>query len=91
MTARSRASSSYQAAPVEPGPGDIPVVYSDGLIDAGNGAGEERLKALIQSTAPRGAEALDAEPLTALDRFTQGAPQTDDVTFLSIGNRRANR
>jgi sigma-B regulation protein RsbU (phosphoserine phosphatase) len=68
------------------------VVYTDGLTDAENRAGEqfgeERLRALIRSSAPQGAEALEHTLLAALDRFTQGVAQTDDITFLLVENRR---
>ena len=80
----------YQPVPLELNPGDILVVYSDGLTEAENGAqedfGEERLLALIRSTAPQGAEVLESKLLADLDRFTQGASQTDDITFLLIEN-----
>ncbi len=81
---------SYQSTPLELGPGDTLVVYSDGLTDAENRAGEElgedKLQDLIRSTAPLGAAALELKLLEALDRFTQGAAQTDDITFLLIEN-----
>ncbi len=83
---------SYQAASVEITPGDILVVYSDGLTDAENPKGEEwgeqRVRELICATAPRGADALERELLAALNRFTLGSEQTDDITFLLIQNCR---
>jgi serine phosphatase RsbU (regulator of sigma subunit) len=39
---------------------------------------------LIRSNARQGAEALESKLLTELDQFTQGAAQTDDITFLLI-------
>lgn len=73
------------------GPGDTLVVYSDGLTDAENGAGEEfgeeQLCALIRSKAPQGVEELEAGLLAALDGFTHGVAQTDDITFLLVENR----
>jgi serine phosphatase RsbU (regulator of sigma subunit)/pSer/pThr/pTyr-binding forkhead associated (FHA) protein len=80
--------STYQSADLQLEVGDVLVVYSDGLTDAENEAGDEfgedRLRALIKSTAPQGAAALEAKILQSLDSFTQGAPQTDDITFLLI-------
>jgi phosphoserine phosphatase RsbU/P len=82
----------YEPSPLQLSPGDVLVIYSDGLTDAesesGQEFGEERLLALIQSTAPHGAAALETALLSALDRFTQRAPQTDDITFLLIEHRR---
>lgn len=81
----------YEAVALQLNRGDILVVYSDGLTEAENGAqqefGEERLLSLIKSEAPRGAEAMESKLLAELDKFTQGAMQTDDITFLLIENR----
>ena len=82
---------SYTARPLSLRPGDTLVIYSDGFTDAENPAGEDfgeqNLRDLILSNGPRGADALEAALLTALDRFTQGAAQTDDITFVLIQNR----
>jgi sigma-B regulation protein RsbU (phosphoserine phosphatase) len=82
----------YEPAPLQLSAGDVLVVYSDGLTDAENGAqeefGEERLLALIRAEAHKGVEAMESSLLSELDRFTQGASQTDDITFLLIENRR---
>jgi sigma-B regulation protein RsbU (phosphoserine phosphatase) len=82
---------SYAPVALELSPGDVLVVYSDGLSEAENGAqeefGEERLLGLIRSAAPQGAEAVEASFLAELNRFTQGASQNDDITFLVIENR----
>ena len=83
----------YEQHPLELGHGDILVVFTDGVTEAENSAqeqfGDERLRALIRSEAPRGAEAFDAKLLAALDAFTQGAMQTDDMTFLLLENCRS--
>jgi serine phosphatase RsbU (regulator of sigma subunit)/pSer/pThr/pTyr-binding forkhead associated (FHA) protein len=83
---------SYQSSPLKLDPGDLLVIYSDGLTDAENSAGEdfgeEKLLSLISATAHQGVGVLEASLLAALDRFTQGAPQTDDITFLLIENSR---
>jgi serine phosphatase RsbU (regulator of sigma subunit) len=68
--------------------GDILVVYSDGLTDAQNQQkemfGEDRLLKLIQEEAPAGSHALEQKFLSALSEFTQGMPQTDDITFVVV-------
>ena len=82
---------SYEPVPLELGAGDLLTIYSDGLTDAENGAGddfgEDRLKRLIALSAGQGAAALEASLLQELDQFTRGASQTDDITFLLIENR----
>jgi serine phosphatase RsbU (regulator of sigma subunit) len=83
----------YDPVPLDLNPGDILLVYSDGLTEAENGSqedfGEERLLALIKSEAPKGVEQMEKTLLSELDRFTQGAMQTDDITFLLVENRGA--
>jgi serine phosphatase RsbU (regulator of sigma subunit) len=68
--------------------GDILVVYSDGLTDAENQQqemfGEERLLNLIRQEAPSGSHALKQRFLKTIEEFTQGMPQTDDITFVVV-------
>jgi sigma-B regulation protein RsbU (phosphoserine phosphatase) len=68
--------------------GDILVVYSDGLTDAQDPQdemfGEERLLTLIRQEAPTGSRALEQMLLKAIEEFTQGVPQTDDITFVVV-------
>ena len=68
--------------------GDILVVYSDGLTDAENEQeemfGEERLLQIIQQAAPSGSHAIEQKFLKAIEEFTQGMPQTDDITFVVV-------
>jgi serine phosphatase RsbU (regulator of sigma subunit) len=68
--------------------GDILVVYSDGLPDAQNERdemfGEKRLLNIIREEAPLGSHALELRLLTAIEEFTHGTPQTDDVTFIVV-------
>jgi serine phosphatase RsbU (regulator of sigma subunit) len=81
---------SYEPVPLELHKGDLLTIYSDGLTDAENGAGEEfgedRLRGLIAASARQGAAALESSLLRELDQFTRGASQTDDITFLLIEN-----
>jgi serine phosphatase RsbU (regulator of sigma subunit) len=68
--------------------GDILVVYSDGLTDAENQRqemfGEERLLSIIRQEAPLGSHALEQRFLQAIEEFTEGMPQTDDITFMVV-------
>jgi serine phosphatase RsbU (regulator of sigma subunit) len=79
---------SYQSRTLRLDKGDILVVYSDGLTDAQNQQeemfGEERLLKLIQQEAPSGSHALEQKLLKAIEEFTQGMPQTDDITFVVV-------
>jgi sigma-B regulation protein RsbU (phosphoserine phosphatase) len=79
---------SYQSRTFRLDKGDILVVYSDGLTDAQNQQeemfGEERLLEIIQQEAPSGSYALEQKFLKAIEEFTQGMPQTDDITFVVV-------
>lgn len=81
-------SSGYESVPFQMEPGDVMLVYSDGLTDAedpeGRFFGGNRLKELFAAAGGNGADALQSEILAALDEFTQGRPQTDDVTFVIV-------
>ena len=72
--------------------GDILVVFSDGLPDAQNRKeemfGEERLLGVIRQKAPFGSDVLEKSLLNAIQEFTQGTPQTDDITFVVVEKSR---
>jgi serine phosphatase RsbU (regulator of sigma subunit) len=78
----------YQSRALHLDKGDILVVYSDGLTDAQNQQeemfGEERLLQIIRQEAPSGSQAIKQKFLTAIEEFTQGMPQTDDITFVIV-------
>jgi sigma-B regulation protein RsbU (phosphoserine phosphatase) len=84
--------STYETSVLELRPGDTLAIYSDGLTDAENPAGEEfgedRLRELLQLTAPAGAAAIESALLAALDEFTRGAAQTDDITLVLVQRHR---
>jgi serine phosphatase RsbU (regulator of sigma subunit) len=79
---------SYQSRPLQLCKGDTLVVYSDGLTEAENQQGEmfgeERLLSIVRQEAPLGSQALNQEILKAIDEFTQGVPQTDDITLVVV-------
>jgi serine phosphatase RsbU (regulator of sigma subunit) len=83
---------SYQSRPFRLDQGDILVVYSDGLTDAENPQeemfGEKRLLGIIRQEAPAGSQALELSLLKAIEAFTEGMPQTDDITFVVVENHR---
>jgi len=79
---------SYDHGALQLSTGDVLVIYSDGLTDATNGAdemfGEERLLEIIRQQAPAGGAMLQETILKAITEFTEGMPQTDDITFLVV-------
>jgi sigma-B regulation protein RsbU (phosphoserine phosphatase) len=83
---------SYESCAFRLDKGDILVVYSDGLTDAQNQHeemfGKKRLLQLIGQEAPSGSDALEQKLLIEIAEFTQGTPQTDDITFVVVGKYR---
>jgi serine phosphatase RsbU (regulator of sigma subunit) len=78
----------YESRPLRLDQGDILVVYSDGLTDAENPReemfGEKRLLELIRQSGPLGSPAVEQNILKAIEDFTQGMPQTDDITLVVV-------
>ncbi len=79
---------SYQSSEFQLCKGDVLVVYSDGLTDAQDQReemfGEDTLRDLIRQDAPSGSPVLVQKLLKAVEEFTQGTPQTDDITFIVV-------
>ncbi|MFL5843068.1 MAG: PP2C family protein-serine/threonine phosphatase [Solirubrobacteraceae bacterium] len=70
------------------GPGDALLLYTDGAVEA-LGAddepfGEERLAETVSAMAPAGASATLDAIVDALNDFTGGAHQRDDITLVSL-------
>jgi serine phosphatase RsbU (regulator of sigma subunit) len=82
---------SYQVRTLHLCKGDVLVVYSDGVTDALNQQdemfGEERLVSIIRQHATAGSHELKQKLLSAVEDFTQGEPQTDDITFVIVEKR----
>jgi serine phosphatase RsbU (regulator of sigma subunit) len=66
--------------------GDCVVLFSDGVADAQNEAGEEfgdeRLTETIRASMNNAADAIVTHIFNAIDRFVGDAPQFDDITIL---------
>src|SRR5580658_3560047 len=81
-------SSTYEPRAFHLDQGDILVVYSDGLTDAENPRdevfGEQRLLEIIRREGPSGSHAVEQSFLKAIQDFTEGMPQTDDITFVVV-------
>jgi len=69
-------------------PGDLLVVYTDGITEAANPAGDEygveRLVELCRRESASGLPALVATLVRELDAFVAGTPYGDDRTFLML-------
>jgi serine phosphatase RsbU (regulator of sigma subunit) len=81
----------YECAPLQLCEGDLLIVYSDGLTEAegpgGEMFGEDRLRELIQQEGGAGSHALERKLLGAMEEFTRGMAQTDDITFVLVEKR----
>ncbi len=81
----------YDSAQVKLEPGDWMVIYSDGVTEAYNlGSelfGEERLCRLLEGVAGETVTKIAAEIQSAVKSFTEGAPQSDDITLVVVQYR----
>jgi sigma-B regulation protein RsbU (phosphoserine phosphatase) len=78
------------------GPGDILVLFTDGITEAvdtsletvaGNMFGEERLIEVIRAHRKHTAREIQAEILAAISVHTGNSPQSDDITLVVIKRR----
>jgi sigma-B regulation protein RsbU (phosphoserine phosphatase) len=78
----------YEELTVPLEPGESLVVYSDGIIDAADGAdcefGRERLFELLHGLRTASAPVLAARVVEEVRRHSGLAPQTDDMTLLVV-------
>jgi phosphoserine phosphatase len=69
-------------------PGDLAIVTTDGIFEAPGADGEmlgvEGMLEQLRTTTDRPAEDIIAELCAAVDRYTAGVPQTDDITAIAI-------
>lgn len=83
----------YSVEQVQLQPGDKVVAYSDGLSEAENIKGQffdlDRMKKVIVAHAQSGCSALHTDLMAAVDAFTEGAVQGDDITAVVIEYRPA--
>ncbi|NVO30983.1 PP2C family protein-serine/threonine phosphatase [Hymenobacter lapidiphilus] len=74
-------------------PGDVMVIYTDGIVEARDAAqdeyGEERLQRMLEESYYLDAEHIKAHILADLHEFTKGQPMHDDQTLLVIKFRSA--
>jgi sigma-B regulation protein RsbU (phosphoserine phosphatase) len=79
---------SYDQGTAQLDPGDIIVVFSDGVSEALSAAGEEfgepRLENVIRKDLASGPQIMLERLLEAVRDFARGAVQNDDVTALVV-------
>ena len=80
--------SAYQVGTTRLDPGDWLVIFTDGVVEAENAAGEEYDEPRLVRIIDRGAGGAPAELLRSLladvDLFVGNAPQHDDITCLLL-------
>jgi phosphoserine phosphatase RsbU/P len=78
----------YADTQVQLAPGDVLLIYSDGVTEAlnpeGEEFGEERLVALLEAHETASAAEILERLIGAVQAFAAGAPQHDDVTALVL-------
>ncbi len=69
-------------------PGDFMVIFTDGVTEARNSAGQffddDRLLATIQANQNGSADELAAKIVEDIDQFAHGQPRSDDLTLVVI-------
>ena len=82
----------YEQHSVELSPGDILLLYTDGVTEAMNANGEEfgmeRLQQVFQEAPPTTAEGASQVVFSAVHAFAAGTPQSDDITCLTLARRK---
>ena len=80
--------SAYQSETTPLAPGDLLVLFSDGLTEAENGNeieyGEERLEDCLRACAGLSADAAHARVLDDAHQFAGGMPLRDDLTLMVL-------
>ncbi len=82
------ADAEYNAQPSRLERGDVLVMFTDGINEAVNARGDEfgmeRLEEVVKDKGNGSVEDLQAAILSAVEEFSKGAPQADDMTLLIL-------
>jgi serine phosphatase RsbU (regulator of sigma subunit) len=80
--------SSWKTASIRLSPGDVLVLYTDGVPDAQNRQeaffGSDRLLACVQDSMSEPAQTIQDTILASIHEFSAGAPQFDDVALIVL-------
>jgi sigma-B regulation protein RsbU (phosphoserine phosphatase) len=83
-----KAAASYVPGSAELAAGDILVLYTDGVTEAETTRnaqfGMERLQQTILAARGQGARGVVERILASVAQFTEGAPQSDDITCVAV-------
>jgi sigma-B regulation protein RsbU (phosphoserine phosphatase) len=88
---------SYEQQTTTLNPGDILVMYTDGITEARNPEeeaveeklfGEERLIQVVKESASLSAREIQAAILQSVSAYTKNTPQEDDITLVVIKRRK---
>jgi sigma-B regulation protein RsbU (phosphoserine phosphatase) len=78
----------YEVGHAQLDPGDVLVVYSDGVSEANNLEGDEfgldRLTEVVRANIKRSASGMRDKVESALSTFTGTAPANDDITLVIV-------
>ncbi len=78
----------YEEQSVELGPGDLIVVYSDGVTEAVNPGqeqfGVDRLRSVVEQHRDEAPSALVDQVIGAVQAHAGAAPQMDDITLVAV-------
>jgi sigma-B regulation protein RsbU (phosphoserine phosphatase) len=78
----------YESGQLELEPGDLFVLFTDGVVEAQNGDGEEygqdRLVALVRENARSSAESIVSAIHSEVERFQAEGPPGDDITVIAV-------
>ena len=80
--------STWKATTVQLAPGDVLLLYTDGITDAqdrqGAFFGVDRLLTTVQSNLGRSAQKIQEAILSDIYQFSGGVPQFDDITLMVL-------
>lgn len=81
-------SATFETADVWMEPGDVLLLYTDGVVERQSPSGEEfglhRLRTLVRALDGAAAASIVGEVLSTVDSFGDGEPMADDVTVLAV-------